>query len=402
MLVFDYGKYYAGTVLFVYSKQLDVGGFVFDDAEGSAAIVDLVCPVGVGADLVHLVAAGALDHSAACPEDLAGVVILLFGHCHEGVDELDVGGMDNGAADEAVGLVQDDFAEQTVDLVVDHGFAAHEVVLEAVLGKLLEHELFRCTEIFPDWAGNHVVIVPGANVDDVGKALAYDHDVIQGVVDASADAEDGAEVCSADTDLEDEAVIFIKDLADSDQLADTGLFVGDLGVLDDGHAVEDLVELLVEIQQIGKVFVAVLSVEFREVDTAEGSGLFFGQLAAKGLELGEVANPDKDQGDEVCVQSAAVNGVGHCGEQGVNVFHGFRYALLGAGVLKVQNHRGQTGHGIIQDLFKEILVAGHIHGRAQAVLQEIPVCIFIEVFRFDNKRKIRIIALMSHGELVSS
>ena len=158
----------------------------------------------------------------------------------------------------------------------------------------------------------------------------------------------------------------------------------------------------IRIQQIGKVFIAVLSVEFGEVDAAEGSGFFFGQLAAKGLELGEVADPDKDQGDEVCVQSAAVNGVGHCGEQGVNVFHGFRYALLGAGVLKVQNHRGQTGHGIIQDLFKEILVAGHIHGRAQAILQEIPVCIFIEVFRFDNKRKIRIIALMSHGELVSS
>ena len=111
-------------MLFINSKQLDVSGFVFDDAEGSAAIVDLVCPVGVGADLVHLVAAGALDHSAACSEDLAGIVILLLGHCHKGVDELDVGGMDDGAADEAVGLVQDDFAEQTVDLVVDHGFAA--------------------------------------------------------------------------------------------------------------------------------------------------------------------------------------------------------------------------------------------------------------------------------------
>ena len=389
-------------MLFINSEQLDVGGFVFDDAEGSAAIVDLVCPVGVGADLVHLVAAGALDHSAAGSEDLTGVVILLFGHCHEGVDELDVGGMDDGAADEAVGLVQDDFAEQTVDLVVDHGFAAHEVVLEAMLGKLLEHELFRGTEIFPDGAGDHVVVVSGAYIDDIGKALADDHDVIQGVVDTSADTEDGAEVCSADTDLQDEAVIFIKDLSDADQLADAGLFVGDLGILDDGHAVEDFVELLVEIQQIGEVFVAVLSVEFGEVDATEGSGLFFGQLAAKGFELGEVADPDKDQGNEVTIQPAAVNGVGHCSEQGVDVFHGFRYALLGAGVLKVQDHRGQTGHGIVKDLFKEILVAGHIHGRAQAVLQEIPLCIFIEMFRFDYKRKIRIIALMSHGELVSS
>ena len=233
--------------------------------------------------------------------------MLLFGHRHEGVDELDVGGMDNGAADEAVGLVQDDFAEQTVDLVVDHGFAAHEVVLEAMLGKLLEHELFRGTEIFPDGAGDHVVVVSGADIDDVGKALADDHDVIQGVVDASADAEDGTEVCSADTDLQHQILVLIQNPLDPGQLIHPALLVRNFLVLDNRHTVNDLTKFLVQITKVSIVFITVFSIEFWKIYAAETFDLMFCETCAEMLELLQITDTYKDKRNLILVECTIFN-----------------------------------------------------------------------------------------------
>ena len=85
-------------------------------------------------DLIHLVAAGTFDHSSACTEDLACVVVFLLGDRKHCVDEFDVGRVNNRASDEAVGLVEDDFAQQAVDFLLEIETRVHDYAGSA-LGK---------------------------------------------------------------------------------------------------------------------------------------------------------------------------------------------------------------------------------------------------------------------------
>ena len=68
-------------------------------------------------------------------------------------------------------------------------------------------------------------------------------------------------------------------------LVRAGLFIGDLFIRDDRHAVDDFAELFIQIMQIGIIFIAVFRVEFREVDAAKALYLMLGQSGAEALEL---------------------------------------------------------------------------------------------------------------------
>ena len=125
-------------------------------------------------------------------------------------------------------------------------------------------------------------------------------------------------------------------------------------------------------------------------------------MIPEGFALVQIPDPDKDQRDEVLVQFPAVHGICHGGQEPVHIFHGLWNTFLRAGILEVQDDRSESWHGIIDDLFQKIFKAGHVHGSAQAVLQEFPVRIFIKVFRLHDKGEIRIVTLMSHSRLMFS
>ena len=71
--------------------------------------------------------------------------------------------------------------------------------------------------------------------------------------------------------------------------------------------------------------------------------------------------------------------------------------IFRAGVLKAEDDGGQPRHRVGEYLGGEILRAGHVHRRSQAVLKELPICIFIEALRLHNELEIRVVQMVSHG-----
>ena len=54
-----------------------MAAFIADNAISSCPVVDLLRPVGVRLDFVHLVAARALDHATTCTKNLAGMCMMV-------------------------------------------------------------------------------------------------------------------------------------------------------------------------------------------------------------------------------------------------------------------------------------------------------------------------------------
>ena len=80
-----------------------MSAFITNDTICSRPVIDLLRPVGMGLNLVHLVAPGALDYAAAGSKNLDSIVVLLFCDSHHRIDKLHMGGMDDCATNEAVG-----------------------------------------------------------------------------------------------------------------------------------------------------------------------------------------------------------------------------------------------------------------------------------------------------------
>ena len=80
----------------------------------------------------------------------------------------------------------------------------------------------------------------------------------------------------------------------------------------------------------------------------------------------------------------------------MDILHRLRNSFLRAGILETQDHGGQARHGVVQNLRREILKSGHIHGRTKTIPQEFKIRIFVKVLRFNYKFEVRVIKMMPH------
>ena len=96
------------------------------------------------------------------------------------------------------------------------------------------------------------------------------------------------------------------------------------------------------------------------------------------------------------IQSAAVHSLSDRREQMVDILHCLGHAILRAGILEAEHHGGQTRHGMLQDLWCKILIPGHIHCGAQAVLEQLALRVFIKMLRLHNELEVRIVHMVPH------
>lgn len=348
-------------------------------------------------DLVHLVPALALEHPAPVIfKDIDRIGVLLPGNGLEGIDVLDMRGMDDRPADKAVGLVQDDLTEKAVYLMVDDGDALEQAVLDVVRRKALEHHALAGTEIFPYRPRYDVVVGASEDVHYVGQYLAHGHDVIYGVVHSAPDTEAGGEVRSAHPDLKYDVLVFVQDLLYAHQLARSRLAVSHLRVLDDGHSVDGLAEAVVELAQVIEIYFGVVGVELREVESRKRPDAAWCQLFGEVLELLLAADPAEDERKVVIGEGSAVQGGAEHVQQMQDVALRLGDEFLRAGVLEAEDHGCQTRQLPVQYLGGEVLRAGHIHCCAEAVLKQFLVGILVELLGFHDEPEVRVVPVMSH------
>ena len=372
---------------------------VLDDAVSPGTHHDFLRPVLVRAYLIHSL--GAFDHSAAGMHNLISVVVLVFSDSEHTIYIIKVSGMNAGLAHEAVGLVEHEFAHQPVNSIIYNGLALENGLLQIHLGQL-RHTLHALVhlEVFPYGAADGVVVVAGEYIEYIHQAVAHGHYIVYGIVDAAAHPETTGEVGAAYPDVENKILVAVADILDCHEFQQAGLLEGDAGVLDNGHAVDDLAKAPVEFNELFHIGISVHRIELGEVETGDVTDMFPAEQTAEMFELRRIAYPEENQGDILVFEFAGLFRLPEDIQHVNAVQLSGRYVFFGTGVLETHYHGGKSGIFPVNHRLGEILGAGHIHGGSQAILQQRAVGVLVEILRRDYKAVVRVVLMMFQNSLL--
>lgn len=114
------------------------------------------------------------------------------------------------------------------------------------------------------------------------------------------------------------------------------------------------------------------------------------------LELLLIADSAKDERKIVYSELSTVQSRAERVQQVQHIAFCLRNEFLGTGILKAEDHRCKTRQFFVKYFRREILRTGHVHGRAETILQQLFVGVLIEFFGLHDKPEVRIISMMSH------
>ena len=164
-------------------------------------------------------------------------------HDAHGVHHRHVAGVDHGLAEQPVGLVQFDLADEAVQVLHQDPLPEFALVdgLEGGGAQLGPQHPFRVDEVLPHRAGNDPAVLRAAeDVHDVADDVGHHLDVVDRQIAGAPQPEGAGHVRCADPDAQHQ----VAELVDQGQVVrqhpDTGLQMGRGGVLDDRHGPQRL------------------------------------------------------------------------------------------------------------------------------------------------------------------
>ena len=287
------------------------------------ALQQLARPECMGFEFIHLILPDACQHADSAliaAKNAQGVLILLIGHSITCLHKRKLRWMDARFTEDTVLQVEPYLAQKAVDLIAAAQGAGAR----------------KGAEIFPDWPADGIPVVNSENAHDIRDDTGRHSDAVNGGVYAAANAVKPAEICRANTDIED-LIAFIRDFAKLAQKYGTVVAFHQLSRLQNRHDIKGFACAPPDVRSQHQRAAQSIWHCFGQDNACDNTAVRNKELSQI-LKHGAILYADKQQWEPVFRQAPIVERGGQLLKLPLRIFHTSDAVVIPDGILQANRH----------------------------------------------------------------